>query len=237
MKILLKKSGCCIITFILFFLSITVQAAEVTKKDLKTERDKVSYSIGLDVGKDFKQKGFDIDTWIFYKGLKDGFNDKTPLMSEDDIKKIMSTYMEKMQKQMKTQQYATGGKNIQEGKKFLAKNKTKSGVKTTASGLQYKVITQGKGKKPKPTDTVTVHYEGRLINGTVFDSSYERKSPASFPLNRVIKGWTEGLLLMQPGSKYEFYIPSDLAYGPRGAGENIGPNATLIFVVELLEIK
>ena len=158
-------------------------------------------------------------------------------MTEEEIKKVMNAYMEEMQNNMKPQQAAQGEINKKEGEEFLAKNETKPGVKTTSSGLQYKVITAGKGKKPSATDTVTVHYEGRLLNGTVFDSSYKRKNPATFVLNRVIPGWTEGLQLMPIGSKYEFYIPSDLGYGPRGTGREIGPNATLIFVVELLEIK
>lgn len=125
---------------------------------------------------------------------------------------------------------------LEKGKKFLAENATKEGVTSTASGLQYKVLTQGEGKTPKATDTVVVHYRGTLINGIEFDSSYERREPAEFPLNRVIKGWTEGVQLMQEGSKYEFYIPSNLAYGTRGAGPDIGPDETLIFEVELLKV-
>lgn len=125
---------------------------------------------------------------------------------------------------------------LEKGKKFLAENATKEGITSTASGLQYKVLTQGEGKTPKATDTVVVHYRGTLINGIEFDSSYERREPAEFPLNRVIKGWTEGVQLMQEGSKYEFYIPSHLAYGTRGAGPDIGPDETLIFEVELLKV-
>jgi FKBP-type peptidyl-prolyl cis-trans isomerase FkpA/FKBP-type peptidyl-prolyl cis-trans isomerase FklB len=131
---------------------------------------------------------------------------------------------------------ATGEKNAVEGKKFLEENKAKSGVKTTSSGLEYKVEKEGSGNPPKETDTVKVNYRGTLINGTEFDSSYKRGQPATFPVNRVIKGWTEGLQMMKPGSKYQFFIPSDLAYGERGAGSDIGPNSVLLFDVELLEV-
>src|SRR5204863_9102484 len=128
-------------------------------------------------------------------------------------------------------------KNTTEGEKFLAENKNKPGVKTTGSGLQYKVLKEGSGTPPKETDTVVVNYRGTLIDGTEFDSSYKRGEPATFPVNRVIKGWTEALQLMKPGAKYQLFIPSDLAYGPGGTGGDIGPNATLIFEVELMSVK
>lgn len=127
--------------------------------------------------------------------------------------------------------------NLAKGEKFLAENATKEGVVTTASGLQYKILTEGTGKSPKATDTVLVHYAGTLLSGTEFDSSYRRKEPIEFPLNRVIPGWTEGVQLMKEGAKFRFFIPSKLAYGPRGAGRDIGPNETLIFEVELLKVK
>ena len=149
----------------------------------------------------------------------------------------MNEYMKEMSEKRKKEQGQLGGKNSEEGKKFLAANKKKKGVKTTKSGLQYKVIKQGKGKKPGVADTVTVNYRGTLINGKEFDSSYKRGKPDTFPLNGVIPGWTEGVQLMSVGSKYELYIPSDLGYGERGAGGSIGPNAALIFEIKLIEIK
>ena len=218
-------------------LSIEGFCKEVIKKDLKTKRDKISYSVGLDIGQKLKQREFDLNTWILYKGIKDGLKGEKSLLSDEEMKIVMNAYLKEVQDKMQKKQKTQGGINKAEGKKFLASNKKKQGVKTTKSGLQYKVFRKGSGKKPKSTDKVKVNYEGKLINGTVFDSSYERKQPVSFLLNRVIKGWTEGLQLMAEGSKFEFYIPSDLAYGPSGSGGKIGPDSTLIFVVELLKIE
>jgi FKBP-type peptidyl-prolyl cis-trans isomerase FklB len=166
-------------------------------------------------------------------GLKDALSGKQPALSEKEMQETMEAWS----KQMEDKQKAVGEKNVADGVKFLAENKSKSGVKTTASGLQYKVIKEGSGAQPKVTDTVTVHYRGTLINGTEFDSSYKRGQPASFPVNGVIKGWTEALQLMKAGSKYQLFIPSSLAYGERAAGADIAPNSTLIFEVELLDVK
>jgi FKBP-type peptidyl-prolyl cis-trans isomerase FklB len=181
-------------------------AAAQDKSPLKDERDKVSYSIGLDIGSTFKKQNMDINPDTLLLGLKHGAADQ-------------------------------GAKNLAAGEKFLEENKAKEGVKTTTSGLQYKVITEGKGESPKPSDNVSVHYRGTLTSGKEFDSSYSRNAPAIFPVNGVIPGWTEGLQLMKPGSKYQFVIPPQLAYGDRGAGGDIGPNETLLFDVELLEVN
>ncbi len=237
----MKKSFITIISCVILIavtFSIEGFCKEVTKEDLKTKRDKISYSMGLDIGQKLKQREFDLNTWILYKGIKDGFKGEKSLLSDEEMKMVMNAYLKEMQDKMQKKQKAQSGINKAEGEKFLASNKKKKGVKTTKSGLQYKVLRKGSGKKPKSTDSVSVHYEGKLINGTVFDSSYRRKQPFSTPLNRVIKGWIEGLQLMKEGSKFEFYIPSDLAYGPRGSSSGkIGPDSTLIFIVELLKIE
>ncbi len=196
---------------------------------LKDQKDKVSYSIGLDIGSTLKRQLIDVNDEILNAGIKDGLSgaetshDRRANEGNDEL----------FQKEMMAKQAAVrkeaGEKNAAEGKKFLDENKTKEGVKTTASGLQYKVLKEGTGTAPKATDTVKVNYRGTTIDGKEFDSSYKRGEPATFPVNRVIKGWTEALQLMKPGSKYQLFIPADLAYGERGAGADIGPNSYLDF--------
>jgi FKBP-type peptidyl-prolyl cis-trans isomerase FklB len=183
-----------------------------------------------------KRQMIDVNDEILNAGIKDGLSGAKPRMTDEEVKEVMSTFQKDMMAKQAAVRKATGEKNAAEGKKFLEENKTKEGVKTTASGLQYKVLKEGTGTPPKATDTVKVNYRGTTIDGKEFDSSYKRGEPATFPVNRVIKGWTEGLQLMKPGSKYQFFVPADLAYGERGAGADIGPNATLVFDVELLEV-
>ena len=207
------------------------------KPQLKDERDKVSYSIGLDIGNTFKKQNMDINTDALMSGLKDGTSGAKPQMTDEEMKTTMAAYSKTMMEKQSAVAKEAGAKNAAAGEKFLAENKGKEGVKTTASGLQYKVIKEGTGPTPKETDTVETHYRGTLLDGTEFDSSYARNEPATFPVNRVIKGWTEALQMMKVGSKYELYIPASLAYGERGAGQEIGPNSTLKFEVELLGIK
>lgn len=201
--------------------------------DSSTEIQKISYIIGYEQGMNLKtmteQTGEELDLEVFNKAIADAFNGKESALTDEQVQAVGKAYEERKVKEAADK--AT--KNKAEGDKFLAENKTKEGVKTTASGLQYKVITEGTGKSPKATDTVIVHYEGKLINGKVFDSSYERGMPAQFAVNEVIKGWTEGLQLMKEGGKYEFYIPSELAYGEAG-NPMIEPNSVLTFTVELL---
>jgi len=204
--------------------------------ELKDQKDKVSYSIGLDIGNTLKRQMIDVNADILSKGLKDGLTGTKPLMTEEQTKETMATLQKDMLAKQAAVKKEQGEKNAAEGKKFLEENKKKEGVKTTASGLQYKALKEGTGATPKATDTVKVNYRGTTIDGNEFDSSYKRGEPASFPVNRVIKGWTEGLQLMKVGSKYQFFVPADLAYGERGAGADIGPNATLIFDVELLDV-
>lgn len=190
----------------------------------------ISYALGLSMATNFLNSGINnLDIESFTKGISDIFNKKEPSMSQDEAKQIINAYFAKLQQE-------AGEKDKKAGAEFLKANKEKEGIFVTESGLQYEILTAGDGAKPKATDTVRCHYEGKLINGTVFDSSFKRNQPADFPVNQVIPGWVEALQLMSVGSKWRLYVPSELAYGEYGAGEQIGPNATLIFDVELLEI-
>ncbi|MFI5293672.1 MAG: FKBP-type peptidyl-prolyl cis-trans isomerase N-terminal domain-containing protein [Thermodesulfovibrionales bacterium] len=216
------------------FLAVQVYGEEIS---LKEKKDKVSYAIGLDVGNAMKKQSIDIDTDIFVKGLKDALSGGKKLMTDDEIRETMTAFSREMADKQKETMNKLAEKNKQEGDAFLAENKKKDGVKTLPSGLQYKVVTEGTGKTPKAGDTVTVNYRGTLSDGTEFDSSFKRGQPATFPVNGVIKGWTEALQLMKEGAKWQLFIPSDLAYGDKGAGGTIGPNAVLIFDVELISIK
>jgi FKBP-type peptidyl-prolyl cis-trans isomerase FklB len=200
---------------------------------LKNQKEKMSYIIGMDIGNNLKKQGIDIETNILIKGIKDAFASAKSLLSEQEIRETLATF----QKEMQAKQEEVGKKNKKEGEAFLAENMKKEGVKTLPSGLQCKVIKAGTGKKPKLTDTVTAHYRGTLIDGTEFDSSYKRGKPTSFSVSGVIPGWTEALQLMEEGAKWGLFIPPNLAYGERGAGGMIGPNATLIFEVELVSIQ
>ncbi len=201
---------------------------------LKNQKDKISYIIGMDIGTNLKKQSIDIDSNILAKGVKDALAGTKPLLTEQEIQETMVAF----QKEMMAKQAEVAKKNKAEGEAFLTENKKKEGVKTLLSGLQYKVIKAGTGKKPKSTDTVTAHYRGTLINGTEFDSSYKRGQPATFPVSGgMIPGWTEALQLMEEGAKWQLFIPSNLTYGEKGAGRDIGPNATLIFEIELVSIQ
>ena len=198
------------------------------KASLKSEEDKKSYSMGYLLGNNIKRMENNLIVNAFLDGMKDSLNNKKSIINQD---KLIEN-----KKQLSQSNNQKGEQNMIEGQKFLAENSKKEGVKVTNSGLQYEVLKEGSGNKPLSTDTVEVHYRGTLINGTEFDSSYKRNKSTSFPLNRVIKGWTEGVQLMKQGSKYKFFIPSELGYGSQGGGGVIPPNATLIFEVELLNI-
>jgi len=199
---------------------------------LKDQKDKFSYSIGVNIGSNLSKQNIPVNPDAITAGIKDAIAGK-PQLTPDQIKEVMATF----EKDMEQKQKAAGEKNASEGTKFLEENKKKDGVKTTGSGLQYKALKQGTGAQPKESDTVTVNYRGTLINGTEFDSSYKRGQAATFPLSGVIKGWTEGLQLMKVGSKYQLFVPPNLGYGDRAVGPDISPNSTLIFEVELLDIK
>jgi FKBP-type peptidyl-prolyl cis-trans isomerase FkpA/FKBP-type peptidyl-prolyl cis-trans isomerase FklB len=212
-------------------LVVSVAAADAKKAGLTTDKKKFSYAVGQQIGRQLKGSGLDIDTKVLGDSIADVLAGKESKLTADEMRAAMGKANEAAQAKMES----TGKENKAKGDKFLAENKSKAGVKTTASGLQYQVVKEGSGKSPAATDTVKVHYEGKLIDGTKFDSSYDRNEPAEFPLNGVIKGWTEGLQLMKVGGKMKLYVPSDLAYGPQGR-PSIPPNSVLIFDVELLEI-
>ncbi len=206
---------------------------------LTTDKQKASYAIGMNWGTGLHHQDIDIDLDALMQGMKDAMTGGKTLMTEDEAKAALMKLQTEIQTKMQAKAAQESETNKKEGEAFLAANKTKEGVVTLPDGLQYKVISSGTGPKPKATDTVVCNYRGTLINGTEFDSSYKRGEPAEFQVGRVIKGWTEALQLMPVGSKWQLFIPSDLAYGPRGTpnGGPIGPNATLIFEVELLSIK
>ena len=204
---------------------------------MKVDLDKVSYILGQSVGGDFRRKGLEINPQIFTESFLAAFKGEEPKMRVSEMQHIMQNFQRAMQDKQEAEKMEAGKKNIEAGEAFLKENGEKEGVITTKSGLQYKVITQGTGKKPVATDTVETHYEGKALDGNIFDSSYKRGQTTTFPLNGVIKGWTEALQLMAEGSKYELYIPSELAYGPTGSGGTIEPYSTLIFTVELIAVK
>jgi len=216
-------------------LSGTAFAADAP--ELKTDKEKISYSIGMDIGGNLKRGSVEVDPDLLAKGLKDSYGGGKTILSEDEARNTITDFQKTlMAKQAETMQKLSE-KNKADGEKFLAENAKKEGVKTLPSGLQYKEIAPGTGKSPKTTDTVTTHYKGTLIDGTEFDSSYKRGQPATFQVSGVIPGWTEALQLMKEGAKWQLFVPSNLAYGERGAGREIGPNATLIFEVELISVK
>lgn len=212
-------------------------ATDNSPDDLSTDAQKFGYAIGVDLGKSLSVVKDEVDVESLKKGLDETIAGNPPRLNDQQREEIKSTVARKLQQKQMEDRMAKAGSNKTAGEKFLADNGKKPGVKTTASGLQYEVITEGKGANPKATDKVTVHYKGTLIDGTQFDSSYDRGQPITFPLANVIPGWTEGLQLMKPGAKYKFVIPSNLAYGERGAGAKIGPNETLVFEVELLSVQ
>src|SRR5438128_7629585 len=207
--------------------------AEEKPPQLKDLKDKASYSIGLNFGMNFKRQNVDLNTDAFAAGFKDGMTTgKKPLLSEQEVRETMTAF----EKDMQQKQTETAQKNAAEAEKFLAANKTKEGVKTTGSGLQYKVLKEGSGAQPKSSDSVTVNYRCTLLDGTEFDSSYKRGQPATFAVGGVIKGWTEALQLMKVGSKFQLFIPANLAYGEQGR-PGIPPNSLLTFEVELMDVK
>lgn len=217
-------------------LTFALVAAQ-DKSPLKSQQDKISYSIGLRIGRNFKGQGIEIAPDALIRGVRDAMEGNTTLLSDEEIRMVMFAFqMEQRGKQQERSQQI-GEKNKREGEAFLAKNRQKPGVTTAASGLQYKVITEGTGKSPSVNDTVTAHYKGTLIDGTVFDNSYDRGEPARLSVSGVIPGWTEALQMMKVGAKWMLWIPAQLAYGERGTGQHIGPNTALIFEIELIAIE
>lgn len=207
------------------------------KKEGNQQLDRLSYALGMSMGYNFKASGIEkITVSDFAAGVASVYDGVPSRMTIDEAKAVINEYFAAMQARQQAAAEEVGKVNREAGVAFLAKNAERPEVKVTATGLQYEVLTEGDGPKPKATDRVEVHYTGRLLDGTVFDSSVERGAPATFGVTQVIPGWVEALQLMNAGSKWRLYIPSDLAYGPQGAGGAIGPNATLIFDVELLKV-
>jgi FKBP-type peptidyl-prolyl cis-trans isomerase FklB len=206
--------------------------APPAKADIK----QVSYIIGINIGKNFKGQAIDVDVDSFLEGLRDGLGGKEGRITQQEMQKVMKAFEEEHVARQMEKARIMAEENKTRGAAFLEENKKKEGVKVTESGLQYRVIKEGTGKQPKATDSVTVHYKGTLIDGKEFDSSYSRGEPVTFPLNNVIRGWTEALQLMREGAKYQIALPPELAYGERGASTDIGPNAVLVFDIELIKV-
>jgi FKBP-type peptidyl-prolyl cis-trans isomerase len=204
---------------------------------LKTQKDKFSYAMGMNLGANLHKQSVPVDPNIMARGLKDALAGGKTLLTEEEARAAITAVRNDMREKQQAKMQAAGGANKKEGEAFLADNKSKEGVVALPSGLQYKVLKEGNGPKPTATDSVVCNYRGTLINGTEFDSSTKNGGPATFPVNGVIKGWTEALQLMPVGSKWQLFVPSGLAYAERGAGGDIGPNATLIFEVELVSIQ
>ena len=210
------------------------QSVSITEQSSASE--KVGYSLGFMMAEGNKQAVKDLNLDTFEKGFRDGYEGNDSALTQEQMQEVLMTYQKEQEEQFAKDMQNKATENKAAGEAFLAENAKKEGVQQTDSGLQYKVLQEGTGESPEATDVVEVNYEGKLIDGTVFDSSYERGEPIEFPLNQVIAGWTEGLQLMKEGGKYEFYIPSDIAYGEAG-NAGIEPNSTLIFTVELLDVK
>jgi FKBP-type peptidyl-prolyl cis-trans isomerase FkpA len=204
--------------------------------ELETEPQKLGYIIGMDIGTSLKQQGTDLDLDTLFMAIKATYNGEPLAMTPEEAAAIRESFIAERRVEAEADRSSMGSVNATEGDKFLLENRLKDGIQLTDSGLQYQVLEMGEGERPAATDKVTVHYRGTLLNGEEFDSSYSRGEPISFALDQVIPGWTEGVQLMPVGSKFMFYIPPNLAYGPAGGGP-IGPNATLIFQVELLGIE
>lgn len=220
-------------TYTLAALTLLVFTAGARGAELTTEAQKFSYAVGFQVGQNLSREGLELDSDALAQAVKDAVSGTDPKITPEEMRAAVEQYRQRAADQLAAEAEA----NLKASQAFLEENKTKPGVTETASGLQYKVLTEGSGKQPAETDTVVVHYRGTLLSGEEFDSSYQRQQPATLPLNGVIKGWQEALPLMSEGAKWELYIPSDLAYGERGAGSRIGPNQALVFEVELLEVK
>ena len=217
-------------------LTTIAALAQDAAPELKTDKDKLSYALGMNFGENFKKQGVDVDPAVFAKAFVDAFSTGKTAMSEEDMKTVLTAATQEIRKKQAAKQAEKAEQAQKDGEKFLADNKTKDSVVTLPSGLQYKILKQGTGEKPTADDTVICNYKGTLIDGTEFDASEKHGGPATFPVKGVIAGWTEALQLMPVGSKWQLFVPSNLAYGPQGPGD-IGPNATLIFEVELVSIQ
>ncbi len=213
------------------------EASSASELKLDTPKNRISYTIGVNIGQDFKTQKMDVDPDVLLMGLKDTLSGKELQLTEEEMVQEIQNFQQEMQAKMVAEMEAQATTNKAAGEAFLAENANQEGVVVTESGLQYKILEPGEGDSPGPADVATVHYRGTLIDGTQFDSSYDRGQPATFPVGGVIAGWTEALQLMKPGAKWQLFIPAELAYGERGAGQDIGPNSTLLFDVELISVE
>lgn len=227
----------CLATLLFTAFAFGCTAEEAKEPLLDNPKDRISYTIGINIGQDFVTQKMDINADVLLLGIKDTMAGKEARLTEEEMMAEIQKFQEEMQAKMMADAQQSAEKNKLAGEAFLAENAKQEGIVVTASGLQYKVLEAGEGSSPGPADVATVHYRGTLIDDTQFDSSYDRGQPATFPVGGVIPGWTEALQLMKPGAKWQIFIPSQLAYGERGAGEAIGPNATLLFDVELVSVE
>ncbi len=212
-------------------------AAEAGDVGFENEAARRSYALGMDIGNSLKELPVELDVDMLTEGVRDTVSDGETRLSPQELEGVMQSFVQQMQAAQQESAQQAAQANLETGEEFLAENQSAEGVQVTESGLQYKIVEEGSGPSPSVNDSVTVHYEGRLLDGTVFDSSRERGEPVTFPVDAVIPGWTEALQLMEEGAQYTLFIPANLAYGERGAGAQIGPNETLIFEVELLEVN
>jgi FKBP-type peptidyl-prolyl cis-trans isomerase FklB len=226
-----------LVTAAVMGLAMSTAMAATDATSLTTDKDKLSYSIGADLGKNFKTQGIDINPEALAKGMQDGMSGTQLILTEQQMKDVLNKFQKDLMAKRSAEFNKKSDENKSKGEAFLKENKTKAGVIALPSGLQYKIIDAGSGAKPGKTDTVTVEYTGRLIDGTVFDSTEKTGKPATFQVSQVIPGWTEALQLMPAGSTWEIYVPANLAYGPRSVGGPIGPNETLIFKIHLISVK
>ncbi|MFA6301575.1 MAG: FKBP-type peptidyl-prolyl cis-trans isomerase [Legionella sp.] len=226
-----------LVTAAVLGLAMTQVMAADTTTSLATDKDKLSYSIGADLGKNFKKQDIDVNPEALAKGMQDGMNGGQLILTEEQMKDVLNKFQKDLMAKRSAEFNKKSDDNKAKGEKFLVDNKGKQGVVALPSGLQYKIIEAGTGAKPSKSDTVTVEYTGHLIDGTVFDSTDKNGKPATFQVSQVIPGWTEALQLMPAGSTWEVYVPANLAYGPRSVGGPIGPNETLIFKIHLISVK
>lgn len=234
MKSLIKVIICTVLVAFVLGCNNTKEQSNNTVPE--TDREKISYSIGVNMAQSVIEIKDEIDLPMLEKGITDKFQDKELLVSNEEAQSLLQVFSEKIRAKEQEENAKTAQKSLEEGQAFLKENKTIAGIVTTESGLQYQILEEGEGKSPGKSDKIKVHYKGTKLDGTEFDSSYKRGEPATFQADQVIKGWTEGLQLMKEGGKYKLFIPADLAYGERGAGQQIKPNDVLIFEVELLEV-